>query len=62
MWTYTGDTPHHVREQIVDSGQLIVTNPDTVHATIMRKHSEHARIWANLRSDMRTQQQYAQYV
>ena len=47
--TYDGDTPPETRRSLRDSGQLIFTNPDMLHAGILPNHARWARFFERLR-------------
>jgi len=47
---YDGDTAPGERDRIRDTAQLVITNPDMLHCSILPVHQQFARILANLRS------------
>jgi len=47
--TYDGDTPADVRRKIRQSGNVIVTNPDMLHAGILPHHTKWLSLFENLR-------------
>jgi DEAD/DEAH box helicase domain-containing protein len=46
--TYDGDTPGHLRRRIRDDAQIILTNPDMLHAGILPHHSRWADFFSRL--------------
>jgi DEAD/DEAH box helicase domain-containing protein len=46
---YDGDTPMDARASIRDKAQLILTNPDMLHLSILPVHSQFSRILSNLK-------------
>lgn len=46
--TYDGDTPPASRRKLRDAGNVILTNPDMLHAGILPYHAKWARALANL--------------
>eukprot|EP00192_Tetraselmis_astigmatica_P001777 CAMPEP_0117690540 /NCGR_PEP_ID=MMETSP0804-20121206/25183_1 /TAXON_ID=1074897 /ORGANISM="Tetraselmis astigmatica, Strain CCMP880" /LENGTH=1807 /DNA_ID=CAMNT_0005503597 /DNA_START=438 /DNA_END=5863 /DNA_ORIENTATION=- len=46
---YDGDTPVDKRGGIRDRAQLLITNPDMLHCSILPVHSQFSRLLANLR-------------
>jgi len=46
---YDGDTPMDARPTIRDKAQLILTNPDMLHLSILPVHSQFSRILSNLK-------------
>ncbi len=48
-FTYDGDTPQDARRAIRARGNLIVTNPDMLHAGILPHHTKWQRLFENLR-------------
>jgi len=36
--TFDGDTPFHERKRLLETCDLFLTNPDTLHATILKEH------------------------
>ncbi|MBE3577728.1 MAG: DEAD/DEAH box helicase [Limnochordales bacterium] len=47
--TYDGDTPPHTRRKLRAGGQLILTNPDMLHAGILTNHGGWAHFFSRLR-------------
>ncbi|NNE09131.1 MAG: DEAD/DEAH box helicase [Gemmatimonadetes bacterium] len=47
--TYDGDTSQHARRKLRTHGNLILTNPDMLHAGILPNHAGWARFFENLR-------------
>jgi DEAD/DEAH box helicase domain-containing protein len=47
--TYDGDTPHEERDWVRRFGNLVLTNPDLVHRTLLPRHSDHSRLLRGLR-------------
>jgi DEAD/DEAH box helicase domain-containing protein len=48
-FTYDGDTPQDARQAIRARGNLIITNPDMLHAGILPHHTKWERLFENLR-------------
>ncbi len=48
-FTYDGDTPIHARQRIREASQVVVTNPDMLHAAILPHHTKWLRLFENLR-------------
>jgi DEAD/DEAH box helicase domain-containing protein len=48
-YTYDGDTPMPVRSKIRESGHIVVTNPDMLHAAILPHHTKWLKLFENLR-------------
>ncbi|KAM0837095.1 hypothetical protein ACQ4PT_061888 [Festuca glaucescens] len=46
---YNGDTPREDRLWIRDNAQLLITNPDMLHLSILSFHGKFRRIFSNLR-------------
>ncbi len=46
---YDSDTPTSLRRRLRDNANVILTNPDMLHAGLMPRHSNWARLIANLR-------------
>ena len=44
-----GDTPYADRRGIMASAQVILTNPDMLHVTILPRHKEFAGLLTNLK-------------
>lgn len=49
IYTYDGDTPPATRRALRDSGNIVVTNPDMLHAGILPHHTQWIRLFENLR-------------
>lgn len=47
--TYDGDTPAPVRQAIRQAGQVVVTNPDMLHAAILPHHTKWFQLFEQLR-------------
>jgi DEAD/DEAH box helicase domain-containing protein len=47
--TYDGDTPQDARKAIRSVGQIILTNPDMLHAGILPHHTKWANLFRNLK-------------
>jgi DEAD/DEAH box helicase domain-containing protein len=47
--TYDGDTPTNTRKKLRDSGRIILSNPDMLHASILPNHSRWSNFFTNLR-------------
>ncbi len=47
--TYDGDTPAPVRSAIRSAGQVVVTNPDMLHAAILPHHTKWFQLFEHLR-------------
>jgi DEAD/DEAH box helicase domain-containing protein len=45
---YDGDTPQQQRPGIRERAQLLITNPDMLHQSILPFHSSFRRLLANL--------------
>jgi DEAD/DEAH box helicase domain-containing protein len=48
-FTYDGDTPQDARRAIRSRGNLVITNPDMLHAGILPHHTKWERMFENLR-------------
>jgi DEAD/DEAH box helicase domain-containing protein len=48
-FTYDGDTPQDARKAIRARGNLVITNPDMLHAGILPHHTKWQRLFENLR-------------
>ena len=46
---YDGDTPDHQRSAIRAQAQLLITNPDMLHVSVLPVHSSFHRLMSNLR-------------
>jgi DEAD/DEAH box helicase domain-containing protein len=49
VFTYDGDTPQDARRAIRARAQIVLTNPDMLHAGILPHHPRWARLFENLR-------------
>jgi DEAD/DEAH box helicase domain-containing protein len=47
--TYDGDTPAPIRASIRSAGQIVVTNPDMLHAAILPHHTKWFQLFEQLR-------------
>jgi DEAD/DEAH box helicase domain-containing protein len=47
-YTYDGDTPPNARTAIREAGNLVVTNPDMLHAAILPHHTKWLKLFQNL--------------
>ena len=47
--TYDGDTPNPIRSAILSAGQVVVTNPDMLHAAILPHHTKWFQLFEQLR-------------
>ena len=47
--TYDGDTPAPIRSAIRSAGQIVVTNPDMLHAAILPHHTKWFQLFEQLR-------------
>ena len=47
--TYDGDTPAPIRSSIRSAGQVVVTNPDMLHAAILPHHTKWFQLFEQLR-------------
>lgn len=47
--TYDGDTPQDVRRRVREEAQVVLTNPDMLHAGILPHHPRWARFFAGLK-------------
>jgi len=47
--TYDGDTPNPIRSAIRSAGQVVVTNPDMLHAAILPNHTKWFQLFEQLR-------------
>lgn len=48
-FTYDGDTPQDARRAIRERAQIVLTNPDMLHAGILPHHTKWAKLFENLR-------------
>ncbi len=46
---YDGDTPHHARKQIRENANIILSNPDMLHYSILPNHPQWKRFLSKLR-------------
>jgi DEAD/DEAH box helicase domain-containing protein len=49
MFTYDGDTPQDARRSVRARANLVLTNPDMLHAGILPHHTKWANLFQNLR-------------
>ncbi len=47
--TYDGDTPPDARSRLRDRGQVLLTNPDMLHASLLANHARFSRFFTHLR-------------
>ncbi|MGM0577587.1 MAG: DEAD/DEAH box helicase [Myxococcota bacterium] len=47
--TFDGDTPPDARRAVRDHGQVVITNPDMLHAGILPQHTKWLKLFENLR-------------
>jgi DEAD/DEAH box helicase domain-containing protein len=47
-FTYDGDTPHDARKAIRQRANVVLTNPDMLHASILPHHTRWAQLFENL--------------
>jgi len=47
-FTYDGDTPPNARIAIREAGQIVITNPDMLHAAILPHHTKWLKLFQNL--------------
>lgn len=47
--TYDGDTPNAIRSSVRSAGQVVVTNPDMLHAAILPHHTKWFQLFEQLR-------------
>ena len=48
-YTYDGDTPDDARQAIRKQGNVVVTNPDMLHAGILPHHTKWQKLFSNLK-------------
>ena len=48
-FTYDGDTPQDARKAIRERANIVLTNPDMLHAGILPHHTKWAKVFENLR-------------
>ena len=48
-FTFDGDTPADARRAVRDMGQIVLTNPDMLHAGILPHHTKWLKLFRNLR-------------
>ena len=48
-FTYDGDTPQDARKAIRERANIVLTNPDMLHAGILPHHTKWAKLFENLR-------------
>ena len=46
--TYDGDTPYHARRSVRDTANILFTNPDMLHASLLPHHQQWARFFGHL--------------
>jgi DEAD/DEAH box helicase domain-containing protein len=46
--TYDGDTPPNIRSVVRAAGQVVITNPDMLHAAILPHHTKWFKLFENL--------------
>jgi DEAD/DEAH box helicase domain-containing protein len=49
VFTYDGDTPQDARRAIRERAQVVLTNPDMLHAGVLPHHTKWAKAFENLR-------------
>ncbi len=49
VYTYDGDTPQDARKAIRSVGQIVLTNPDMLHAGILPHHTKWINLFKNLK-------------
>jgi DEAD/DEAH box helicase domain-containing protein len=47
--TYDGDTPPAIRSVVRAAGQVVITNPDMLHAAVLPHHTKWFKLFENLR-------------
>lgn len=47
--TYDGDTPANIRSVVRAAGQVVITNPDMLHAAILPHHTKWYKLFENVR-------------
>ncbi|MFT8871210.1 MAG: DEAD/DEAH box helicase [Sporolactobacillus sp.] len=48
-YTYDGDTPGSIRQKIRAAGQIVMTNPDMLHTSILPHHTKWVSLFENLK-------------
>lgn len=48
-FTYDGDTPQDARKQIRERANVVLTNPDMLHAGVLPHHTKWSKLFENLR-------------
>lgn len=48
-YTFDGDTPEDARRAVRDHGQVVITNPDMLHAAILPQHTKWTKLFENLK-------------
>jgi len=48
-YTFDGDTPEDARRAVRDHGQIVITNPDMLHAAILPQHTHWTKLFENLK-------------
>jgi DEAD/DEAH box helicase domain-containing protein len=49
VFTYDGDTPRDIRSRARDSGQIIISNPDMIHVSLLPNHTRWVKFYENLK-------------
>ena len=49
VYTYDGDTPDSLRVAARDTGRIVISNPDMLHAGVLPNHAKWIHFFANLR-------------
>ncbi len=47
-YTFDGDTPADARRAVRDHGQIVITNPDMLHAALLPQHTKWTKLFENL--------------
>jgi len=48
-FTFDGDTPQDARKAVRDHGQIVITNPDMLHAAVLPQHTKWSKLFENLK-------------
>jgi DEAD/DEAH box helicase domain-containing protein len=48
-YTYDGDTPANIRQQVRKAGHIVITNPDMLHSAILPHHTKWVSLFENLK-------------
>lgn len=48
-YTFDGDTPEDARRAVRDHGQIVITNPDMLHAAVLPQHTKWTKLFENLK-------------